>query len=46
MAGPIVRLEQIPKKMENFDEDNESLKSSDSKSPEVEALGASEDSEE
>ena len=46
MANPSTSVLILPKKMENFDEDNESLKSSDSKSPEVEALGASEDSEE
>ena len=46
MANPSTSVLILPKKMETFDEDNESLKSSDSKSLEVEAPEASEDSQE
>ena len=46
MANPSTSVLILPKKMDNFDEDNESLKSSDSKSQEVEASELSEDSEE
>ena len=45
-ANPSTSVLILPKKMETFDEDNESLKSSDSKSLEVEAPEASEDSQE
>ena len=46
MANPSTSVLIPPKKMENFDEDNQSLKSSNSKSLEVEAPEAPEDSEE
>ena len=45
MANPSTSVLILPK-METFDEDNESLKSSDSKSLEVQAPEASEDSQE
>ena len=46
MANPSTSVLILTKTMESFDEDNESLKSSDSKSSEVEASELSEDSEE
>ena len=46
MANPSTSVLILPKKMESFNEDNQSLKSSDSKSQEVEASELSEDSEE
>ena len=46
MANPSTSILVLPKKIETFDEDNESLKSSDSKSSELEAPEVLEDSQE